>query len=970
MKKANLLYSLLFLSSFSSLTLFSEETVANYEIVEDKAKLEILTPALEKRKVAKLVLSNGMHVYLVSDPGIDQSAAAVSVEAGAWQDPKEYPGMAHFLEHMLFMGTAAYPDESEYMHFIGDNGGKVNAFTASDRTVYMFSVNNEAFEGALDRFSHFFIDPLFSTSSINRELHAVDQEHAKNIQNDMWREYMIFKETGNKDHPNAKFSTGNAQTLSGIPQSALKEWYAAHYSSDQMNLVLISPLPLETLIELASEKFSKAHQQVVDNSLSDLPMFSPEQKGHVIYIKPVKDLRVASIIWELPKQFSTTDEKWTADLTAFVLNQESENSLIHQLKKEKIAVGLHAYCDRYSHNNVLFIIDIQLTEQGISNVDTAVARCFQAIAKMKEQGISLQTFDEMQTITKIEYQYQSRDDAFDVISDIAYNLVDEDLATFPEGTKIPSSYNPKSISTLLSSLTPDSCVYFVMADPEKTGIATDQQEKWMAAEYTVKPLSDEKLTALKQVQPHPSIGMPPANPFIPSHLALVSEEKDAKLPIIPTLIANDDKAKVYFAQDTRYLVPQVSMIYGLRSPLMNGSARSSVLLDLYLKSLNEKLSSTLSFADSAGLSASFYNQNLKMTLSIQGYSEKAPQLAKEIFSSLKNLQVPEDQFQIYRQSLLSGYDNASKELPVRQAMEIMTSVMLNDAPTNAEKMRELDSLSYDEFNEYTKRIFESVYVESLVYGNMTEPEARSLWSELKPAFETSTAYPVAQQRKKNVLVLPHHSGPFQIMETTEMQGNGVVLVIEEGPFSFEKRASQQILAKALQESFFETLRTKQQTGYIAKAWDSEIERQLIQCFAVQSSTHNPTDLLMRFELFLEEFTKHFTTVMTDDRFENMRKMITTTLQMPPENMSGMASKLNTLAFDYEGDFTFVEKRIEAIQKLSYDQLKKDANYFLSRKNQRRLAILMEGVLAPDNDFHYEPIAKEELCNMGTYVSYK
>ena len=92
--------------------------------------------------------------------------------------------------------------------------------------------------------------------------------------------------------------------------------------------------------------------------------------------------------------------------------------------------------------------------------------------------------------------------------------------------------------------------------------------------------------------------------------------------------------------------------------------------------------------------------------------------------------------------------------------------------------------------------------------------------------------------------------------------------------------------------------------------------------------------------------------------------------MPPENMSGMASKLNTLAFDYEGDFTFIEKRIEAIQKLSYDQLKKDAGYFLSRKNQRRLAILMEGVLAPDNDFHYEPIAKEELCNMGTYVSYK
>lgn len=970
MKKNRLLTSFLLLTILSTGSVYPEESSLKYHVVEDKAELQVLTPSLEKRKIAKLILSNGMNVYLVSDPGIDQSAAAVSVRAGAWQDPKEYPGMAHFLEHMLFMGTAAYPDESEYMKFIGDNGGKVNAFTASDRTVYMFSVNNEAFEPALDRFSHFFIDPLFSTSSINRELHAVDQEHAKNIQNDLWREYMIFKETGNKEHPNSKFSTGNAQTLSGIPQSALKEWYASHYSSDQMNLVLISPIPLDQLTELAVDKFSKVERHPVENTLTDLPMCSTEQKGHVIYIKPVKDLRIASLIWELPKEYSSVDEKWTADLLAFVLNQESEHSLIKQLKREKVAEGLHAYCDRYSHDNVLFVIDVQLTEQGITHIDTAVARIFQTLTKIKQQGISPQMFDEMQKIAKIQYQYQSRDDAFDVISDIAYNLVDEDLSTFPERTKIPASYNPQSISTLVSSLTPDSCVYFVMVDPSKTGVITDQKEKWMAAEYTITSIPESKVAALKDVAPNPEIEMPPSNPYIPSHLALVTEQKSTKDPITPTLIANDDKAKVYFAQDTRYMVPEVCMYYGIKSPLMNGSARSSVLLDLYLKSLSEKLSSTLYFAEAAGLNASFYNQNLKMTFSLQGYSEKAPQLVKEIFRSLQGLEVAKDQFEIYRESLLSVYDNASKELPVRQAMEIMTSIIINDAPTNGEKMRELESLSYEEFNDYTKHLFGSIYVESMTYGNMTEAQVQSLWSEVSPAFATSTAYPPAQQRKKNVLVLPHQSGPFEILENTEMQGNGVVLLIEEGPFSYEKRASQQIVSKALQEAFFETLRTKQQTGYIAKAWDSETERQLMQCFAVQSSTHNPTDLLMRFELFLEDFNKHFTTIVSEERFENLRKMLITTLQMPPENMSGMAAKLNTLAFDYDGDFSFIEKRIDAIQKLSYDQLKKDANYFLSRKNQRRLAVLMEGVLTPDNDFHYEPIAKEELTSMGTYVSYK
>ncbi|NDD57658.1 MAG: hypothetical protein EBZ47_00175 [Chlamydiae bacterium] len=970
MKNHKLLYSLLVASTLSLSLIAGETTPQKYQLVEDKAKIKILNPSLEKRKVAKLILENGMKVYVVSDPGVDQSAAAVSVQAGAWHDPKEYPGMAHFLEHMLFMGTEAYPNESEYMQYIGDNGGKVNAFTASDRTVYMFSVNNEAFEGSLDRFSHFFIDPLFSTSCINRELHAVDQEHSKNIQNDMWRQYMIFKETGNKEHPNAKFSTGNAQTLSGIPQSALKEWYGSHYSSDQMNLVLISPLPLDTAVEMAVDKFSQVQKKKIDNTLSSLPMCSKEQQGHITYIKPIKDLRIASIVWELPKEFSQVNEKWSADLLAFVLNQETNHSLITQLKKEKIAESLHAYCDRYSKENVLFIIDIQLTEQGVSQVDTALSHCFEAIANIKEKGISAQMFDEMQKIYTLNYQYQSRNDAFDVISDIAYNLVDEDLASFPEHTKIPEKYQPENIAKLVSTLSPDSGVYFVMADPIKTGVLTKQKEKWMSAEYTVAAISESQMLALKSISPNPAIEIPPANPFLPDQLALVNESAFEGGIATPTLIRSDEKFCVYYASDSRYMVPHVNLMFGIKSPAMLGTPRSCVLIDLYLRALNEQLSSTLFFADAAGLNTYFNNQNLKLSISIQGFSDKAPDLTKEIFSQLKQTTCDPHQFEIFKTSLLSSYDNASKELPVRQAMEIMTSVLLNESPTSIEKMKELETLSYEDYLEFSQHFLDSIFIDAMVYGNVTEDQVRQIVSSIAPHFEASDPYLLEQQSRKNVLILPHQNGPFQIVENTEMQGHGVILVIEEGPFSFEKRASQQILSKALQESFFETLRTKQQTGYIAKAWDSEVERQLLQCFAVQSSTHSPTDLLMRFELFLEDFIKNFDKIISEERFENLQKAVITTLQMPPENMSGMAARLNSLAFDYDGDFQFLEKRIESVQKVTYDQLKKDAISFLSRKNSRRLAILMEGVLSAENDFRYEPVAKEEICSMGTYVSYR
>lgn len=82
-------------------------------------------------------------------------------------------------EHMLFLGTDKYPDEKEYGAFISANGGYTNAWTGSENTNYHFNVNWPHLEPALDRFAQFFISPLFTASATDREMQAVDSEHAK-----------------------------------------------------------------------------------------------------------------------------------------------------------------------------------------------------------------------------------------------------------------------------------------------------------------------------------------------------------------------------------------------------------------------------------------------------------------------------------------------------------------------------------------------------------------------------------------------------------------------------------------------------------------------------------------------------------------------------------------------------------------------------------------------------------------------
>jgi insulysin len=76
----------------------------------------------------------------------------LSVHVGSMRDPGHSQGLAHFLEHLLFMGTEKYPDEAEYSKFLSDHGGTSNAYTDSEDTNYFFDISAEFLEPALDRY--------------------------------------------------------------------------------------------------------------------------------------------------------------------------------------------------------------------------------------------------------------------------------------------------------------------------------------------------------------------------------------------------------------------------------------------------------------------------------------------------------------------------------------------------------------------------------------------------------------------------------------------------------------------------------------------------------------------------------------------------------------------------------------------------------------------------------------------------
>ncbi len=116
-----------------------------------------------------LTLDNKMEVLLISDPDSPKAAASLDVLVGSGDNPPGRAGLAHFLEHMLFLGTEKYPDAAEYERFITEHGGSHNAYTSFENTNYFFDINAPELPEALDRFAQFFIAPRFEAQYVDRE---------------------------------------------------------------------------------------------------------------------------------------------------------------------------------------------------------------------------------------------------------------------------------------------------------------------------------------------------------------------------------------------------------------------------------------------------------------------------------------------------------------------------------------------------------------------------------------------------------------------------------------------------------------------------------------------------------------------------------------------------------------------------------------------------------------------------------
>lgn len=284
------------------------------------------------------------------------------------------------------MGTKKFPVENEYGQYLSSHSGSSNAYTASTSTNYYFEVaakpandeeptseNPSPLYGALDRFSQFFIEPLFLSSTLDRELRAVDSENKKNLQSDTWRLHQLEKSLSNPKHPYCHFSTGNLQVLKNDPEAQgvnvrdkFMEFHDKHYSANRMKLVVLGREQLDVLESWVTEFFSDViNKELKPNRWSDEIPFREKDLATQCFAKPVMDSR------ELNLSFPFIDEEFLYEsqpsrYIGHLIGHEGPGSIMAYIKAKGWANGLGAGAYPVCPGSPgIFDVQIRLTEEVI-----------------------------------------------------------------------------------------------------------------------------------------------------------------------------------------------------------------------------------------------------------------------------------------------------------------------------------------------------------------------------------------------------------------------------------------------------------------------------------------------------------------------------------------------------------------------------------------------------------------------------
>ena len=863
----------------------------------------------DKREYRYVELSNGLKALLISDDRADKAAAALDVFVGSSDEPRDQPGLAHFLEHMLFLGTEKYPESGEYQAFLNQHGGTYNAFTAFRHTNYFFDVAPEQFEPVLDRFAQFFIAPLFNEEYVHREKMAVHSEYLARIKDENRRQIDALQQVLNPQHPASKFSVGSLESLRDTQQLTLQQsllrFFQQYYVAENMALVVLARQDLDSLEAMVREKFKSVPQRPLNKFLPNEPLIVPEDLPALIEIQPLKETRELSLLFPVPDEGPEYRQK-SLNYIANLLGHEGQGSLMANLRECGWAENLYAgeWLEDGLHSSLN--VTIGLTQSGLDNWQAVTAKLFDYIDLVRDQGIDSWRYQEQGQLSNQAFHFYDPPEPMSAVSQLAIQLHEYPAADVLRGPYLMDQFDTKEINTLLSLLNQNNVLVALVHEldnPENTS-------PYYQVPFTTRKLTASDFKTAATPCQASSLELPRPNPYIAEDFSLlhaVGEQTD------PVLLKLDEfpAAEVWYAPDFSFATPRTQLFVTIQLANLD-TLQDKALLAMFLAMVNDNLAEQSYPALLAGLDYSLSDHVEGIQLNVAGYSDKLPRLSADVLTALLAADFDQKDYDRLKQTLLEAWRNTTRQEPYRQVWGRLSSILQPEIYQPLRLADQLQKTSFNDLKKFAERVVAMPKgLRLLASGNINKRQVKTLATSL-----ASQLQPVSLTTERRVLKL---AGRSEYGIEMEHKDHALFRYYQAKDDSFYTRAAYLLLRQVLKAPFFDQLRTEQQLGYVVAVVDQTVDRVPGLGFLVQSPMIDYQQIKNAVDKFLVDYRSTLMQISEQD-FKLYQDALTQQLLQKPHNLSEQSARYwGSIDLRYT-DFASRKKVVAELNKLTLDDL--------------------------------------------------
>ena len=339
--------------------------------------------------VNKTTLANGVRIVSMAMPHVRSVSMGVWVQVGARDETDAESGLSHFIEHMIFKGTARR-SAFQIAKAFDAIGGQTNAFTAMEHTCYHARVLDTHLDTMVEILADIFLNSVFDEGEVAREQPVICQEIGM-VEDDPeeWTHTLLGSAFWGH-HPLGRSILGTRENIVGFGSPAIKDFFKRLYQPDRIVIAVAGNLAHDRFVDTVGPVFE---------AITPGQGFAPRQSpvGGTDLARCQRDLEQFHLCLGLPGVALTDSRRFAASLLNTILGGNMSSRLFQIIRESRgLAYAVYSFLTSYTDAGMLGVY----TAVAPQNVAACIGLIMQQIRRLKSEPVSADGLGDAKAFTK------------------------------------------------------------------------------------------------------------------------------------------------------------------------------------------------------------------------------------------------------------------------------------------------------------------------------------------------------------------------------------------------------------------------------------------------------------------------------------------------------------------------------------------------------------------------------------------